>query len=217
MEETQLTLEDIAKTQGTRLQDLPPWMTYAASFDEKLDPKLEEEIKLYSEKRHEKSSSQNEEELCKQKEINDELGKQYAWLSPEEYKEFEPRIGKPLSHADFINKLRNECKLKCFFVEHPQLDKLTLLVQKDEVSGLEVGCWTAYGVMPEYSLMAFDSHGVPLSEKYRGWRTCTLQLILKGFLTEEIVDKVFGKAHGPSSDRYLSTLYAWRNREVEVV
>ena len=211
MEETQLTLEDIAETQGTRLQDLPPWMTYAASFDEKLDPKLEEEIKLYSEKRHEKSSSQNEEELCKQKEINDEISKQYQFLHPSEYADAGPRIGRIISNADFINMLRTECHVKCFYVEHPQLDKLTLLVQINEHSGLEVGCWTAYGMMPEYSIMSFDSHGVPLAEKYRGWRTCLLQLILKRMITEEIVDKVFGKATGPASERYNRTLYGFRN------
>jgi hypothetical protein len=193
-----------------------PWESYNATFEEKLDPKLEEEIKRYSEKRHEKSSQQNEEELCRQREINNELSKQYRWVSPEEYKDEGPRIGHILHSSELIRLLRNKCNLQCWYRQHPQSRKITLIVKRDYFDP-EVGCWVQEGFMPEYTIMGFDEHGVPLAEKYRGWRTCILQLILKGYISEYKANKVFGYASGPVSDRYLKTLYSFRNRRFEII
>ena len=210
--ESQMTVHDIAKTQGTRLQDLPPWMTYAASFEEKIDPKLEEEIKQYSERRHEKSSSQNEEEFCKQKEINDEISKQYQWLNPEEYKEIEPRIGKIITHADLINTLRS-AGVRCWYVEHPHIDKLTLLVSDYWAKEMpKVACWVPFGYMPELSVSRFDEHGIPTNEKYRGWRTCLMQLLLHKCITEEQITKYFPPPkYIKAFHKYNQFLYDMRN------
>lgn len=186
-----------------------PWETYAASFDEKLDPKLEQEIAEYSKRHHTKSSSQNEEELCRQKEINQELAKQYQWLHPDEYADAGPRIGRIRHSSEFLNLLR-KCGINCWYRQHPQPKKLTLMVHRFG-SVPEIACWVQEGYVPEYTIMGFDEHGVPLAEKYRGWRTPLLQLILKGILTEEKADAVFGKASGPASERYLRTLYGARN------
>lgn len=207
--------EEILRTQGTRLQKEAPWQTYNKSFEEKLDPKLEDEIKAYSERRHAKSSSQNEEELARQRELSNEMAKQYQWLTPDEYADEGPRIGKIMHSSEFITKLRNECHVQCWYREHPQPRKITLLVKVNDLPP-EVGCWVQHGFMPEYSIMRFDDHGVPLDERMRGWRTCLLQLILKGVLTEETAHRVFGNAHGPVSERYLQTLYGFRNELVKV-
>lgn len=215
-----MEVQDIMKAQGTRLnKDLPPWMTYAAEMgkdvDVESDPQLEKEIEQYSQKKHQKTSAQNEDEFLKQKELNDEIAKQYNWLPEFEYENDACRIGKILTHAEFINLLRDSCNLKCYYTQHPQDRKLTLLVEWK--GKLEVGCWAQWGQMPEFSMCRFDDHGTIIDEKFRGWRTCLLQLILKGFLTEETVTKVFGEAIGPASKRYNSLLYEWRNRDVEVV
>jgi len=204
------SLQEIEAQQGTRLRKENPWDSYSASFTEKLDPKLEAEVKEYSQRRHDKSSSQNKEELHKQKEINEELGKQYQWLHPSEYIDAGPRIGKILSHAEFIKILRKS-GLECWYVQHPHLDKLTLLVLDKMSHKPEFAAWAAYGYMPEYSIMNFDRYGVPLAERYRGWRTVLLQLILQGLISEERADKFFGKAHGPASGRFLKTCYGIRN------
>jgi hypothetical protein len=193
-----------------------PWETYAATFEEKLDPKLEDEIKRYSECRHEKSSTQNEEELCRQREISNELAKQYAWVRPDEYADEGPRIGRIIHSSELITTLRKKCNLRCWYRDHPQARKITLMVQRDS-SVPEVGCWVQQGFMPEYTVMDFDEHGVPLAEKYRGWRTCILQLVLKGLINEDLANKVFGYAHGPVSNRYLETLYGFRNRRFAVI
>jgi hypothetical protein len=191
-----------------------PWKTYASEFDEKLSPQLEKEIEEYSKKRHDKSSSQNEEELCRQKELSNEMAKEFQWLHPSEFKEEGPRIGKVMHSSEFITKLRNECGIKCWYRAHPQPRKLTLLVQMNDKAP-EVACWVQEGFMPEYSFVNFDEHGVPLDERRRGWRTCLLQIILKYILTEELAHKVFGYAIGPASDRYNKILFGIRNRSEE--
>jgi predicted house-cleaning noncanonical NTP pyrophosphatase (MazG superfamily) len=214
----ELTEQEILKSQGTRLNSKAPWETYSSSFEEKLDPKLEEEIKRYSEKVHSKSSSQNEEELARQKELSASMSKEYQWVNPAEYKDEGARKGKILHSSEFINILRNKLGLKCRYRVHPQPRKVTLLVQRNNAEMLppEVACWAQIGFMPEYEIVRFDEHGVPLDSKYRGWRTCLLQMILKGIITEEQVNNVFGRATGPASERYNSTLYGVRNHYVAV-
>lgn len=207
--------QEILTTQGTRLNNKAPWETYSSSFDEKLDSKLEEEIKRYSERVHSKSSSQNEEELARQKEFSAEFAKEYQWVSPDEYKDVGARKGRILHSSEFINMLR-KIGLKCWYRQHPQPRKITLLVQNNNMLPPEVACWAQVGFMPEYEIIRFDEHGVPLDSMFRGWRTCLLQMILKGMITEEQVNKTFGRATGPASERYNSTLYEVRNHYVAV-
>jgi hypothetical protein len=56
---------------------------------------------------------------------------------------------------------------------------------------------------PEWSVMRFNEWNVPTTEKYRGWRTAMLHLILAGVLTEEEVDRAFG----PPVDNDASWFY----------
>jgi hypothetical protein len=208
--------QEVQETQGTRLQNKAPWESYQASFEEKLDPKLEAEIADYATRRHEKTSNQNHEEYCRQHEINEGLSKQYQWLHPSEYADHGPRIGKIMTHGEFIKILREKCKVRCWYRQHPQPDKLTLVVSDRHTDVFHSEephfvCWVAYGFMPEYSIMNFDRYGVPLAERFRGWRTPILQMILQGVITEEQANKHFGKASGPASDRFLKTCYGIRN------
>lgn len=67
---------------------------------------------------------------------------------------------------------------------------------------------------PEWSVMRFDMWDVPICEAYRGWRTALLQLILKGVLTEEEVDRAFGPVVlNPASELYRQTLQGYRARK----
>src|SRR5579864_5207727 len=163
------SLQEIQRSQGTRLSNIPPWMTYAAEFEEKLDPTLEAEIEEYSKHRHDNTSSENQEELCRQKELNDELVKQYQWLDPNEYENEEERIGRVMHSTQFI-ALLHKAGVRCWYRTHPQPDKLTLVVLHDDINPSEVGCWVQRGYTCELSLMNFDEHGVPTSERRRGWR-----------------------------------------------
>jgi hypothetical protein len=210
-------MQEIQAQQGTRLSDTPPWMSYDRELDQKLSPRLAEAVEEYAQHHHEESnSSQAKEELHRQRELNAQVAKEYQWLTPEQYADVEARIGRVLDYGEFISKLRKlgwDANAMFWYREHPHRDKLTLL--HGNYFGTEdpkVACWVQYGYMPEFSIMRFDEHGVPLDERRRGWRTCLLQLILKGILTEDLVDREFGKATGPASERYNSTLYAWRKQ-----
>lgn len=69
-----------------------------------------------------------------------------------------------------------------------------------------------YPYAPEWSLMRFDMFDVPVCEKYRGWRTALLHLILADVLSEDEVNRAFG--HVPlnaASELYREALYNKRN------
>lgn len=207
-----LTQQEVMATQGTRLSEKAPWETYADELSVKMDDKLAAEVAAYAERRHEDHrNTQMQEELHRQREISEDTAKQYQWLTAEEYADFDARIGRVLSHAEFITMLR-KVGVRCWYTQHLQPGKVTLLWQPDPLHAPEVACWVQYGQMPELSLMRFDDHGVPLDERRRGWRTCLLQLILKGVITEETANKTFG---APRQDtafrRYNTTLQQFRN------
>ncbi len=68
-----------------------------------------------------------------------------------------------------------------------------------------------YPCGPEWSLMNFNEWDVPTTEKYRGWRTALLQMILKDVLTEEEVDRAFGPVVlNPASELYRQQLQTHR-------
>jgi hypothetical protein len=206
-----LSPDQIKKVQGTRNNDDAPWENYMV--EEQLSPEMEAAVAAYSENVHDDSSNQTKEELCRWKEGNEEVAKEYQWCTPAEYADIQQRFGQIMSHDQLINKLRNECRLKVFYREHPQQDKVTLLFS-DEYGNKkpEIACWVQRGWMPEYTVMGFDDHGVPLAEKYRGWRTVLLQLILKEIITMEKAHKVFGEANLPCAERYNTILHSYRNR-----
>ena len=210
----QPTPQQVNAAQGTRLSSANPWDTYGDSLDQHLTPEMAAAVAEYAKNVHDDSSNETKEELARWKEGNDEMAKEFQWCTPEEYADVQARFGRIMHSSELINKLRTECKIKCWYRQHPHADKLTLIV--DMTNGLqqpEVGCWVQSGWMPEFTVMGFDDHGVPLAEKYRGWRTALLQLILKGAVTEDKAHKVFGKTNAPCSERYNSILHGWRNRD----
>lgn len=210
----QPTIEEIQRSQGTRLSSKPQWETYGSEMESKMSPELQEQVKRYEERRHVKASQQAQEELAEQRELSDAVAGNYQWVKPEEYKDIAPKIGHIMHSTVFINKLRNECKLRCWYIPHPLPRRLTLMVQRD-YQDPEFACWVQEGHCPEFSVMKFDEHGVPLDERLRGWRTPLLQMILKGFISEEKAKKVFGVPEGPASVRYNSMLYEVRNKRVK--
>ena len=81
--------------------------------------------------------------------------------------------------------------------------------------GNEPRCITSlqYEYGPEWSLMHFGPFDVPTSERYRGWRTALLALILADVLTEDEVDKAFGPViENEASEYYREVLYKHRER-----
>jgi hypothetical protein len=63
---------------------------------------------------------------------------------------------------------------------------------------------------PEWSVMRFNDHGVAVKEKFRGWRTAMLVLIVAEVLTAAEVDAAFGPPLGDAGAWYRSQLQSWR-------
>jgi len=67
---------------------------------------------------------------------------------------------------------------------------------------------------PEWSLMRINERGVATKEKYRGWRTAMLVLIVAEILTEEEVDRAFGPPLGEAGSFYRQQLKAYRQLKI---
>lgn len=200
---------------GTHTSSAAPWESYASEMSTKMSAELASAVEQYAERCYEnnQTSNQNKEELHRQKEMSDELAEQYQWATPDEYQDVAARVGEVMDHAEFITKLRG-AGIACHYRQHVHPDKVTLFVQppKAPAAEFENACWVQYGKMPELSILNFDEHGAPLAERRRGWRTPLLQLILKGFITEEKANKTFGHPKVTTQyHRYNATLQAFRN------
>jgi len=207
-----MTEEEIKKAQGTRLQEAAPWETYDQEFGGD-DPALLEAMAEYAANVSDaEASSETKEQLARQEELSENVAEQYRWVTPEEYKNEGDRIGRIMHSCVFLNNLK-KAGVNCWMRQHPQAGKITLVVQRTGKNvAPEVGCWCMAGFAPELSIMRFDEHGIPTTEKFRGWRTCLLQLILKGIISESKAEEVFGKAPTtPAFHRYNRTLQVFRN------
>jgi hypothetical protein len=209
-----VTPEQVQAAQGTRKnQSVAPWESY--NLQEELSPELEAAVAEYSTHRHDDSSNQTKECLAEQKELSDEAAKQYQFVTPNEYNDVEARTGRVMHSSEFINLLR-KAGVKCWYRDHGQRGKVTLLIKRDGQEP-EVGCWCQLGFTTELSVMDFDEHGVPLAEKFRGWRTPLLQLILKKVISEDVANKFFGKPKVTDAyARYNRTLQDFRNQERKI-
>lgn len=207
------TAQEIQARQGTRLSEKAPWETYSEELDLKLNAELAQAVADYAERRYEEESksSQMKEELHRQREMSDELSKQYQWMTPQEYADHGARIGQPMTHSEFITKLRRR-NILCWYNQHVHHDKANLLWSKHSGASPEVACWVQLGFMPELSIMTFDDHGLPLAERRRGWRTPLLQLILKGIISEDDANSEFGRPKETEAfHRYNSMLKSFRD------
>ena len=180
-------------------------------FDPTMTVELAKQIEEYALNVHDDSSNQTKEELARQREMSDAVAKEYQFVAPTEYNDVAERTGIVMHAVTFLKKLQST-GLDCWYAQHPQVGKVTLVYVNKLTKKPEVGCWLQSGNMPELSLMGFDDHGVPLAEVFRGWRTGILQLILKSAITEKQADAVFGRPKTTRSfHRYNSLLQSFRN------
>lgn len=207
---TQMTPEEIARSQGTRASSKNPWETYGAELDND-SPEMLVAIEEYAKNISDaEGSSETKEELARLREHNSNTAREYQFVEPDEYNNVEERKGRVLHASSFIRKLQ-EAGIHCWYRQHPQPGKITLMVQRKNRPP-EVGAWCQNGFTTELSIMRFDEQGVPTTERFRGWRTPLLQLILKGIITEEKANQVFGNPKTtPAFHRYNQTLQSYRN------
>jgi hypothetical protein len=211
------SLDPMFTGQGTRLSEKAPWETYAQEMETQMSPEIAAAVAEYVERSYDApASNQTKEELHRQKELSDETAKEYQWLKKHEYEDVEQRIGMVMHAATFLNKLQ-DAGIHCWYAAHPHPDKCILFVARDGIGDPENVCWVQMGYMPELSIVRFDEHDVVVDERRRGWRTCLLQLILKGIITEEKAIKLFGPpGQTDAFARYNRTLFEWRSRRFTV-
>lgn len=202
---------------GTELSDTAPWESYDRTMDPTRgwSPQLKAQVAEYSKRRHDKVNSAGLEEVMRQNELSTTAVKEYRF-----FRQFEDRLGDEKQRRgelmfclDFAEKLNT---ILPAYLSGKVINGLSgLYVFMPDVKGghWHYVCGVQASMMNEYSVVWFDSHGLPLNEKKRGWRTVLLRLITGGFISEEDADRVFGPPFsGPISRRHREQLYYFRNR-----
>lgn len=75
-------------------------------------------------------------------------------------------------------------------------------------------CAVNNGIMPEWSKLVLDAHGLRKREKERGWRTVLTTLIDGKFITEQEALRLFGYAWGVNGRVYRRQLWETRNHKL---
>lgn len=191
--------------------------TFLGLPDQELTPEQEaEQIALSARER--KANSFNAEQAAEQKELNECAVSKYRVENQEELEVYRP--GRLLHHSEFLRLLRR-LRPDAFFNNWGARGQIGLNLvdwhdERDEFGGTKktYGPFTVttlqLGISPEFSQIRTDSHGLPTGFRYRGWRKAVLDLITKGYITEE-QSKVFGRAEGSDATRYNRELYSYRN------
>src|ERR1035437_8110247 len=116
---------------GTHQSTANPWDTYGEEMETVMSPDLATAVAEYADRQWDvKPSTQNKESLAEEKELSDAVASQYQWIKPEEYADFEQRIGKVIPHTEFITLLR-KAGVICHYKQHPHPDKAVLYVSRD--------------------------------------------------------------------------------------
>jgi len=121
-----------------------------------------------------------------------------AWVKPQEMDEDGYLLGMSLA----TNQAQKDLLTDNYFAARAgRLVRKTLTSLQDP-----------YG--PEWSIMRHNERGVATKEKYRGWRTALLVLIVAEVLAEEEVDAAFGPPIGEAASFYRQQLQVWRQIRV---
>ena len=202
---------------GTEKSDVAPWESYDREMDPSRhwSPEMKAAVEAYSKKRHEKVNNAGLEEVVRQRELSTDYVKEYKFFRQDEDRltDEKQRRGELMFCLDFVEKLNT---ILPAFLSGKVINGLSgLYVFTPDVKGghWHYVCSVQASMMNEYSVIHVDSHGLPLNEKKRGWRTVLLRLITGSFVSEEDAHEVFGEPFsGPISRRYREQLYWFRNR-----
>lgn len=123
------------------------------------------------------------------------------------------RLGTVLDARDFLTKLNEIIPARYSSATKHGMLGLQVLVPTSNGGEFQFVCGAQPYLVPEFSTFYFNSHGVPTSEMYRGWRTVLLRLVLGGFISEVRANKVFGEPLGKEAKRYREMMFNYRNRK----
>jgi hypothetical protein len=121
-----------------------------------------------------------------------------------------PRKVHPIATREFVKRLRDN-GVRCFTVDNNLPGTVALWAAR----GQEIIyiCYLQVPAQYEWSVLRLDAHNLPNGERFRGWRTVLMQLIIKGIMTEERAHRIFGKPTGGIvSSIYRKTLWTRRNK-----
>lgn len=215
----------------------PPPLDIDAELNDPLwrNPILAAEVAAYERMVHGKSSHAMIEESLRQHELNEMAHAKQRWQGQERWQGWrneETRLTRIMSCYEFVRRLRGggvDVWLNHFVICIHDEPIQHCVKKRGAIKGCKAGqigvnarrerqektiTTTQYVYAPEYSVMRFDQYNVPTREKYRGWRTALLVLILAGVLSEDQAQDIFGAAIGPASLFYRQQLYQFRNREM---
>lgn len=156
----------------------------------------------------------------KEQNYNSEAVKKQRWEHQEEDElaNDRSRIGHPMHHTELLDKLRrlipdlfvidgrfqgDLAAYRIYGQPQPRLEGRTF----------EYLFYIPTGILPEFSAYEFDARDVPIREKLRGWRTVLLRLIKARMVSEDDINRVFGRADGPAASRYNRELWKFRNNK----
>src|SRR5712692_5835833 len=202
--------------------DRPTWDKYDKEMSTEVnDPKLAAEIKEYESRGYTAGTGgQTVEQLAELRELNAHGAKKYQFDRQEELLDVKARLGKIIQDTDFLRRFN-----KILFPEHRTARftvgaavvggkwqyrvGITCLVATYE-GGQFIGLGEIQpGLMPEYSVLRVDIHGIPLNAKWIGWRTVLMKAISLGAITEDQAHTEFGDPLGLASRRYREQLHAF--------
>lgn len=175
------------------------------------DKKLEDEYRAYANgPRHTYNDSRTKDALAQLKEENINASRSQKIVGDEFAAD---RLGHMMDCREFMTRLNKITTAR--YSSSAKNGMLGLQVYAPTSNGGEwtFVCGAQPGMVPEFSTMYFNSHNVPTSEKYRGWRTVLLRLILSGHISEDAATKEFGQPSGQEATYYRQQLHAFRNRK----
>jgi hypothetical protein len=144
--------------------------------------------------------------------------KRQRWQNQEDYEDDAARVGRVMHSSDLIRTLKKLVP-RLYFVDGRIIGDISIFLTYPCAQPSLDGQSFRYlfylpsGYMPEFSQYEFDARDIPIRESKRGWRTVLIRLITSGLLTEDVVDRTFGKALGAGGVVYRRNLYEHRNRK----
>ena len=204
---------------GTELSEEAPWQSYDKQMDisRNWSPRMKAAVAEYSQRRHEKVHSAGLEEVMRQNELSTESVKEYRFFRQfeDQLTDEKQRRGELMFCLDFVEKLNEIIPAYLSVKVIKGLSGLYVFTPDVKGGHWHYVCGVQASMMNEYSVIYLDSHGLPLNEKKRGWRTVLLRLITNSFITEEDAHRIFGEPFsGPISRRYREQLWYFRNRSM---
>lgn len=117
----------------------------------------------------------------------------------------ERRLGHVMHSNEFIGRLK---KILPNLVVWPGLRGNDLSLYRVYGEQVDFICWCAQRYLPEFSIVEFNKDRQPINE-IRGWRTVLIRVIKFGLLSEQQVEKEFGRPTNPQEARFWDRQLFW--------